>query len=128
MRTLLNLRTPPDAVFCFADALAEGALHALRERGLSVPRDIALVGFDDVEEARYTAPPLTTVAPDKQELARLAVAALLSRIDVPAPASATPPTVVLAPHRLVIRESCGAQRATAQIGTPRPAADAHDAR
>jgi DNA-binding LacI/PurR family transcriptional regulator len=108
MRTLLALPTPPDAVFCFADALAEGALHALRERGLSVPRDVAVVGFDDVEEARYTAPPLTTIAPDKQELARLAVAALLGRIEGPDPLPGTPPTVVMARHRLVIRESSGA--------------------
>jgi DNA-binding LacI/PurR family transcriptional regulator len=113
MRALLDLPVPPDAVFCFADALAEGALHTLRERGLSVPRDVAIVGFDDVEEGRYTAPPLTTIAPDKQELARLAVAALLGRIDGPRPVPGTPPTVVLAQHRLVVRESCGGRRVAA---------------
>ncbi|MER5523016.1 LacI family DNA-binding transcriptional regulator [Streptomyces sp. NPDC002677] len=102
MRTLLDLAEPPDAVFCFADAMAEGALAVLRERGLSVPGDVAVVGFDDVEAARYAAPPLTTVAPDKRELARLAVAALLRRIDGVHDAG---PTVLVAGHRLVVRES-----------------------
>ncbi|MFJ4617960.1 LacI family DNA-binding transcriptional regulator [Streptomyces sp. NPDC088812] len=99
-RLLLDLPEPPDAVFCFADALAQGALHAARERGLTVPDDLAVVGFDDVEEARYTAPPLTTVAPDKQELARLAVSALLDRIG-----GRTAPPVLPAGHRLVVRDS-----------------------
>ncbi|MER5791841.1 LacI family DNA-binding transcriptional regulator [Streptomyces sp. NPDC001980] len=102
MRTLLDLAEPPDAVFCFADAMAEGALAVLRERGLSTPGDVAVVGFDDVEAARYAAPPLTTVAPDKRELARLAVAALLRRIDGGIDAG---PTVLVAGHRLVVRES-----------------------
>lgn len=100
VRALLDLPEPPDAVFCFADAMAEGALHALRERGLRVPGDVAVVGFDDVEGAAYTAPPLTTVAPDKAGLARLAVGALLGRIEGRSGAS-----VLVAPHRLVVRAS-----------------------
>lgn len=99
---LLDLPEPPDAVFCFADTLAEGVLHAARERGLSVPGDLAVVGFDDIEAARYTAPPLTTVAPDKRELARLAVTALLEGVDG---ARATRPRVLPAGYRLVVRES-----------------------
>ncbi|QJT01871.1 LacI family transcriptional regulator [Streptomyces asoensis] len=102
MRALLDLPEPPDAVFCFADALAQGALHAVRERGLTVPGDVAVVGFDDVEEARYTAPPLTTIAPDKRELARLAVTALVDRTGGRAPAESS---VLIAGHRLVVRES-----------------------
>ncbi|MFJ3666851.1 LacI family DNA-binding transcriptional regulator [Streptomyces sp. NPDC090106] len=100
VRRLLDLPEPPDAVFCFADAMAEGALHAVRERGLSVPGDIAVVGFDDVEGAAYTAPPLTTVAPDKPELARLAVNALLDQIE-----GRVDPSVLIAGHRLVVRDS-----------------------
>ncbi|MEU7468643.1 LacI family DNA-binding transcriptional regulator [Streptomyces sp. NPDC044984] len=99
---LLDLPEPPDAVLCFADTLAEGVLHAARERGLSVPGDLAVVGFDDIEAARYTAPPLTTVAPDKRKLARLAVTALLEVVDG---ARATRPRVLRAGHRLVVRES-----------------------
>nr|WP_239085265.1 substrate-binding domain-containing protein [Streptomyces halstedii] len=93
---------PPEGVFCFADALAEGALHTLREHGLGVPADIAVVGFDDVDEARYAAPPLTTVAPDKAELARLALTALLDRMRRPESRTGTPP-ILLAGHRLVVR-------------------------
>jgi DNA-binding LacI/PurR family transcriptional regulator len=103
----------PDAVFCFADTLAEGAMHAVREAGLRIPEDIAFVGFDDLDQARYAAPPLTSVAPDKRELARLAVDALLNRIEGGA---AEPPgaigtagttTVRYAGHRLVVRRSSG---------------------
>lgn len=100
MRTLLALPQPPDAVCCFADTMAEGALYAARERGLRVPEDLAMTGFDDIETARYTTPPLTTVAPDKPELARLAVRALLRRLD-----GDTGHALLVAGHRLVVRGS-----------------------
>ncbi|MGV9811940.1 LacI family DNA-binding transcriptional regulator [Streptomyces cellulosae] len=99
---LLDLPEPPDAVFCFADTLAEGVLHAARERGLSVPDDLAVAGFDDIEAARYMAPPLTTVAPDKRELARLAVTVLLAGVDG---TGERHPKVLRAGHRLVKRAS-----------------------
>ncbi|MFD3893060.1 LacI family DNA-binding transcriptional regulator [Streptomyces cellulosae] len=99
---LLDLPESPDAVFCFADSLAEGVLHAARERGLSVPDDLAVAGFDDIEAARYMAPPLTTVAPDKRELARLAVTALLAGVDG---TGERHPKVLRAGHRLVKRAS-----------------------
>jgi DNA-binding LacI/PurR family transcriptional regulator len=97
----------PDAVFCFADVLAEGAMHAVREAGLRIPEDVAVVGFDDLDQARYAAPPLSTVAPDKQELARLAVNALLDRIEMSPTAPPATPTIKYARHRLIVRESCG---------------------
>lgn len=104
-------RARPDAVFCFADVLAEGAMHAVRRAGLRIPQDIAIVGFDDIDEARYAAPPLTTVAPDKQELARLAVAALMETIEAGAASqpSSRPVTANVrhAGHRLIVRESSG---------------------
>ena len=99
----------PDAVFCFADVLAEGAMHALREAGLRIPEDVAVVGFDDLDQARYAAPPLTTVAPDKQELARLAVNALTDRIELGPDESPGTTTVRYARHRLVVRQSSGAK-------------------
>ena len=68
---------PPDAVFCYNDLLAIGAMQAVLQRGLRIPDDIAIVGFDDIEEARYAFPALTTIAPDKGALARCAVAQLL---------------------------------------------------
>ncbi|WP_075779064.1 LacI family DNA-binding transcriptional regulator [Streptomyces acidiscabies] len=100
LRTLLGLSQLPDAVFCFADALAEGALHAAREAGVRVPGQLAVIGFDDIEAARYTAPPLTTVAPDKPGLARLAVRSLLTGIE-----GVDRAPVLVAGHRLVVRES-----------------------
>ena len=97
----------PDAVFCFADVLAEGAMHAVREAGLRIPEDVAFVGFDDLDQASYAAPPLTSVAPDKQELARLAVEALLDRIEMGPGGPPGTATVRYARHRLVVRRSSG---------------------
>lgn len=102
MRRLLDSGSPPDAVFCYNDLLALGAARAALERGLRIPEDLAIVGFDDIEEGRYHTPSLTTVAPDKAELARTAVAHLLARIEgYPLPA----PDELRIPHRLVVRES-----------------------
>jgi DNA-binding LacI/PurR family transcriptional regulator len=102
MRALLALPQPPDAVFCFSDLLASGAVRAVYDAGRTVPRDVAVVGFDDIEETSYSVPSLSTVAPDKRELARLAVEALLARI---AGDPEAPHTTLHAAHRLVVRES-----------------------
>lgn len=81
MGRLLGLAEPPDGVFCFNDALAVGALHLLYERGVRVPDEIAVVGFDGIPEASFTAPALTTIAPNMQQLADRAVALLQRRIE-----------------------------------------------
>lgn len=101
MARLLAGGEPPDAVLCFNDALAFGALRALADHGLRVPEDVAVVGVDDVEEGSFTTPSLTTVAPDKAELARAAVDLLLRRGADPA----EPARNVTIEHRLVVRES-----------------------
>lgn len=98
---------PPDAVFCYNDMLALGALRALHERGLRVPQDLALVGFDDVDDGRYSIPSLTTVAPDKTQIATLAVEQLLARL---AGRAGRPPQSLRAAHHLVIRESTQSYR------------------
>ena len=102
MARLLELPEPPDAVLCFADLLALGALRTLLAAGRQVPGDVALVGFDDIEDSRFSTPTLTTIRPDKQQIARLAVSFLLSRI---ADGLDTPPREVQARHDLVVRES-----------------------
>ncbi|HEX4788561.1 MAG TPA: LacI family DNA-binding transcriptional regulator [Actinospica sp.] len=102
MRRLLKLPARPDAVFCFNDLMALGAMRAIHEAGLRVPEDIALVGFDDVEEAEYAIPSLTTVAPDKTGIAEAAVDALLHRI---AAGYAEPGRLIQPGHRLVVRDS-----------------------
>jgi DNA-binding LacI/PurR family transcriptional regulator len=111
----------PDAVFCFADVLAEGAMHAVREAGLRIPEDVAFVGFDDLDQAAYAAPPLTSVAPDKQQLARLAVAELLDRIEAGPDGPPGTTTVRYAPHHLVVRRPRGAGRRPGN--TPRTVTD-----
>jgi DNA-binding LacI/PurR family transcriptional regulator len=80
---LVDQQVPFDAVVGFNDALALGALRALEDHGLDVPTDVAVVGFDDIEEARYSRPGLSTVRPDLQEIADTAIEYLLDRINYP---------------------------------------------
>jgi LacI family transcriptional regulator len=70
----------PSAVFVCNDLMAIGALRAIHESGLRVPDDISIVGFDDIELAAYTSPPLTTVAQPKDRIGALAVDMLLERV------------------------------------------------
>jgi DNA-binding LacI/PurR family transcriptional regulator len=77
MAHLLDSGVRPDAVFAYNDLVAIGAMRVLHERGLRVPWDVAVVGFDNIEEGRFGAVTLTTVSPDKQAIARMAVASLL---------------------------------------------------
>jgi DNA-binding LacI/PurR family transcriptional regulator len=84
MRHLLDAGELPDAVFAYNDLIAIGAMRVLSERGLRVPEDVAVVGFDDVTEGRYGAVTLTTIAPDKHTIARLAVQSVVERLGVAA--------------------------------------------
>ena len=68
------------AVFVANDSMAVGVLRAFHEHGLNVPGDVSLVGFDDVPEAAYFSPPLTTVRQDFAEVARRSLALLLDQI------------------------------------------------
>lgn len=102
---LLALPEPPDALFCFNDLLALGALRRLSELGVQVPEEVAVVGVDDIEDGRYSTPSLTTVRPDKHRLAQLAVQLLADRLDAE-PGETQPPARELeAPYDLVVRES-----------------------
>jgi DNA-binding LacI/PurR family transcriptional regulator len=69
------------AVFAANDHMALGLLRAFHERGIRVPEDISVIGFDDIPEAGYLIPPLTTVRPDHEEVGRRAVASLLRLVD-----------------------------------------------
>jgi DNA-binding LacI/PurR family transcriptional regulator len=75
------LRESPDAVFCFNDQLALGALRTLASRQVRVPEDVAVVGIDDIEDGRFSTPTLSTIAPDKAAVAREAVRLLQRRLD-----------------------------------------------
>jgi DNA-binding LacI/PurR family transcriptional regulator len=91
----------PDAVLCFNDTLALGALHALARQRVRVPEDVAVVGIDDIEDGRFSTPTLTTIAPDKAGVAREAVRLLEHRLESPMSASRR----VSVGFELVTRES-----------------------
>ncbi|WP_114192802.1 ribose operon transcriptional repressor RbsR [Edaphovirga cremea] len=103
MNQLLALPQPPHAVFVGNDAMAVGVYQALYQRGLSIPQDVAVIGYDDIELARYMAPPLTTIHQPKDDLGELAVDTLLHRLNNP---TAEPQILVLTPE-LVVRDSVG---------------------
>jgi LacI family repressor for deo operon, udp, cdd, tsx, nupC, and nupG len=102
MESLLARPDPPDALFCYNDLLALGAMRVALSRGLRVPGDLAIVGFDDIEDGRYSTPTLTTVAPDKTKIARCAVERLVRRIETD---DHTPAKQIRIPHVLMRRES-----------------------
>jgi LacI family transcriptional regulator len=80
MRRLLNLATPPDAVFCANDVLALGAIDGARSRGVHVPDDLWVIGYDDIEMASWDAYDLTTVRQPLEEMVQLTIQMLISRI------------------------------------------------
>jgi len=83
MQTLLAMNERPQAVFIGNDAMAVGAYQALYQAGLKIPQDMAIVGYDDIELARYMTPPLTTIHQPKDELGELAIDVLIHRIAEP---------------------------------------------
>ena len=96
----------PDAIFAFNDTLAIGALRALLHNGVDVPSQVAVASIDDIDEAAYVTPSLTTIAPDLPELAEQAITLLEDQIAVGRDTVAPrPPRRVWSPFRLVVRES-----------------------
>lgn len=89
----------PDAIFAATDTMALGVFDALTERGLRVPEDIAVVGFDGLPRSPVTEPRLTTVVQPVEDVGRAAVAALVG--------GAEPPKLVVLPTQLQLGESCG---------------------
>ena len=98
---LLGLPIPPTAIFAFNDSLAIGAFQAARTRGLRLPADLSVVGFDDTRDASIAYPALTTVRQPLAELGRMAVTLLAQLLERQ---SFEPLRVELA-TRLVVRES-----------------------
>jgi DNA-binding LacI/PurR family transcriptional regulator len=95
---LLALPEPPDALFCATDLLAIGAMFAANARGVDIPRELAVVGFDDLEEGRYYIPSLSSVSPDKALIASTAVDLIVDPPEVPQ-------GDVLLPFELAVRGS-----------------------
>jgi len=107
MNELLRLPEPPTAVICCSDMSAIGAMDAIRDAGLSVPDDISVIGFDDIEMAAYVRPALTTVRQDMAAIGRRAVElldGLINDEELPAPQE-------ILPTELVIRDSSGPAKA-----------------
>jgi LacI family transcriptional regulator len=100
---ILGRSRRPDAVFAANDSMAIGLLSAFAQRGVRVPEDIALVGFDDITIARYLSPPLTTVHIDAYALGERAVHQLIQLKRSPE----VPVAPEILPARLVVRKSCG---------------------
>ncbi len=101
-KALLKCSPRPTAIFACNDAMAFGAIEAIREQGLGVPHDISVIGFDDILQSEFIHPPLTTVRQPLRQMGRVAAHTLLEHIKDP-----DRPTrhIELATH-LIIRDSC----------------------
>jgi LacI family transcriptional regulator len=122
MHALLDLSEAPTAVFVAGDLMAAGAVRAVEERGLRVPDDVALVGFDDIQLAAVMQPSLTTIRQDKIGLGAAAADALLRMVEQPD----TAPPVTTLPVELVVRDSSDARRSSRRA-RPRENGEVHGA-
>ncbi|MFZ0641010.1 MAG: LacI family DNA-binding transcriptional regulator [Candidatus Acidiferrales bacterium] len=86
LKKILMLPKPPTAIICSNDMTAIGVMRQSYEEGIEVPRDLSVIGFDDIRLAQFTIPPLTTVKMSQTEIARLAFHALLSEVQRKTPA------------------------------------------
>jgi len=109
---LLQRQNPPTAVLASNDLTAIGALRGIRQAGLSIPEDVSVVGFDDIDMAQFTEPPLTTVRLLRSELASLACNALLQSIR----GNTKGAEFGIGTH-LIIRESTGKAKAKRRVIT-----------
>lgn len=100
MAALLDMEMPPTAVFCANDLIALGALEVAKLRGYLVPQDLSIVGFDDIEDAAYASPPLTTIKQSPHQFGTLGAQTLMDRIN-----GRTEPVRVTIDFSLVIRGS-----------------------
>jgi LacI family transcriptional regulator len=107
---LLQRSNPPTAVLASNDLTAIGVLRGARQAGLRVPQDVSVVGFDDIDMAQFTEPPLTTVRLQRSELASLACNALLQSIN----GDANGAEFSMKTH-LIIRESTAAAKTSRRV-------------
>lgn len=105
MQKLLKKRSGITAVFACNDDMAIGAMRAIREKGLEIPNDISLIGFDDIEMAAHTQPPLTTIKVPKEEMGRVAATMLINELEGVGQKAGLR---IVMPTELVIRQSCRA--------------------
>ena len=102
MKELLGRKLPFTAVFAHNDRLAKGAISALNEAGLKVPQDVSIIGYDDIPEAEFDDPPLTTIRQPMQEVGKAAASLLINLIEDPNAS----PRQILFNTELIVRASC----------------------
>jgi LacI family transcriptional regulator len=112
---LLSLRNPPTAIFCENDYMALSARDAILDKGLRIPGNMALMGFDDIAETALKGVEITTVSQKKYEMGTLAVKVLIDKIERGSPRMAS--QIILEPE-LIIRKSCG-YRPRGAVSSPR---------
>jgi len=100
IKKLLSLASPPTAVFCSNDYIAFGAIKGAREMGLSLPKDLSIVGFDDMQTASYMVPALTTIRQPAKEMGQRAAKLLLQMIE-----KKSKPVQDMMESTLIVRES-----------------------
>jgi DNA-binding LacI/PurR family transcriptional regulator len=105
MDTLLNLPEPPTALFCANDLSALGALETAKRRGYRIPQDLSIVGFDDIDEAAHSSPPLTTIRQSPRELGTIGARTLIERLN-----GRTEPARITIEFSLVVRHSTAPPR------------------
>ncbi|MDR0959709.1 MAG: LacI family transcriptional regulator [Propionibacteriaceae bacterium] len=106
VRELLARGIDVDAIFAMNDAMALGALHELHRQGVEVPNEVAVIGFDDIGDAEYYEPALSSIAPGRDEIAERAVDMLLARIA----GETAEPRLVLADYQVMERQSTAVRR------------------
>jgi len=102
MKYLLNLSSPPSAVFFANDNMALAAMRVIKEKGLKIPEDISIVGFDDIEAASQLDPPLTTVKQPLYKMGEEAAKLLFNLLNN----KEDKPQKIILNTELVIRKSC----------------------
>jgi DNA-binding LacI/PurR family transcriptional regulator len=105
MSRLLRLPAPPDAVFTPGEESALGVIRAVRDAGLSVPHDVAVVGYDDFRTSLFGSMGLTTIRQPIDAIASAAVDMLIERVERPN----APPVQKVLPVELIVRDTCGAR-------------------
>ena len=116
-RSCLRLSERPTAIFAANDLMAMGAMAAIREAGLRIPDDVAIVGFDDVPAARLVEPPLTTIAQYPERLGARAAELLLERLSGDGPPEGRH---VLMPFDLIVRRPRSASEPLEEVGAREP--------
>jgi LacI family transcriptional regulator len=105
--TLLSLENPPTAILCSNDMTAIGVMHAALRKGLRIPKDLSLIGFDDIKFAQFMLPPLTTIRMSGREIAANAVLALKQAVGPDPPITVVPPAIQTT---LIVRQSTAIPR------------------